>query len=203
MQAPPLPFIPVELNRASGRAFFRLPFSRLPFFLTLAFFLPAAAFSQGFGTIRGDKVVLHRKLPAVIHLTGTTISVKTTAHTAQQNDTAQLLTELLQTNLMKYDKTLTVDENSPNVKIQCTITNFEIPAPQQYTKDDTILVKGKPTAQKRNLLSRVGDSRCGRASDGPRRKNSGFEYAFQPNMRRNMSSRMRRAASPSERWSAH
>ncbi len=50
-------------------------------FLTLAFFLPAARFSQGFGTIRGDKVVLHRKLPAMIHLTGTTISVKTAAHT--------------------------------------------------------------------------------------------------------------------------
>ncbi len=58
------------------------------------------------------------------------------------------MTELLQTNLMKYDKTLTVDENSPNVKIQCTIKNFESPAPQQYTKDDTILVKGKPTVKK-------------------------------------------------------
>jgi hypothetical protein len=156
MQAPPSSFTPVRPNRASGRAFFRLPISRLPFFLTLAFLLPAAAFSQGFGTIRGDKVVLHRKLPAVIHLTGTSISVKTTAHTAQQNDTAQLLTELLQTNLMKYDKTLTVDENSPNVKIQCTITNFEIPAPQQYTKDDTILVKGKPTLKKEIYYHVVG-----------------------------------------------
>lgn len=143
MRIPRFRFTPGRPKRAGGRA------SRLVLpVLVSALFLPAAAFSQGFGTIRGDKVVLHRKLPAVIHLTATTISVKTVPHTAQQADTAQLLTELLQTNLLKYDKTLTVDDNSPNIKVQCTIINFETPAPQQYTKDDTILVKGKPTIKK-------------------------------------------------------
>lgn len=143
MRTPPTRFISALPRRAGGRAFRSLPFS-----LTIALLLPAAAFPQGFGTIKTDKVVLHRKLPAVIHLSATSISVKTTSHQAQPGDTAQLLTEFLQTNLLKYDKTLTIDDTSPNIKIQCTITNFEIPAPQQYTKDDTIFVKGKPTVKK-------------------------------------------------------
>ena len=137
MRKPPTPSVYIKLRCLGGVAVF----------LLALFALSPPAFSQGFGTIKTDKVVLHRKLPAVIHLTATSVSVKTTSHLPPQNDAPQLLTELLQTNLLKYDKTLTVDDNSPNIKIQCTITNFEIPQPQQYTRNDTVLVKGKPTVK--------------------------------------------------------
>jgi hypothetical protein len=124
----------------------------------IAFFLlfPVAAFSQGFGTMKTNKVVLHRKLPAVIHLTATTISIKTTSRVAQQSEAARLLAELLQTDLLKHENSLTVDDNSANVNIFCTITNLDTPPRQTYSRDEPVLEKGKLTQRKKTYFKIAG-----------------------------------------------
>jgi hypothetical protein len=118
--------------------------------------LAAPAFSQGFGMSK-TQVTLRRKLPSVIHLTSTTISVRGAARTPQQNEAAQLIGGLLQTELVKDDHTLTVDNNSPNVKINLTITNLETPQRQTFTRDETDMQKnGKPVVVKKTVYRYIG-----------------------------------------------
>ncbi len=144
MRIPPARFISSRSKCSGGIAFF------------LLFFLASGVYSQGFGGPKSSKVILHRKLPPVIHLASTTVSVKTISHKDQQADAAQLLTQLLQTDLLKNDKSLTVDDNSANVKILCTITNFDAPPRQTYTRDETVIDKGKPALRKRTFFKVSG-----------------------------------------------
>ncbi len=121
----------------------------------LLVFSPAGAHSQGFGVTK-SKVVLHRKLPAVIHLTDTTVSVKALPRTAQQAAAAQLLSELLQTDILKNDNSLRLDMTSPAVVISCTITNFDVPPRQTYSRNEVVFEKGKPVQKPKTYYKVIG-----------------------------------------------
>ncbi|HEX4038090.1 MAG TPA: hypothetical protein VHX37_08530 [Acidobacteriaceae bacterium] len=85
-------------------------------------------FGQGFGMDK-DKVVLHRKLPALIQLPGNRITVKVvTVHPGQVDEAADLQSQLM-TELMKNDSNLQEDDVHPQVTVSCQITEFAHPPP--------------------------------------------------------------------------
>jgi hypothetical protein len=83
--------------------------------------------AQSFGSAR-DKVTLHRKLPALIHLPGTAIKVSIPGQD-MNGDVSYDLQALLETELLKDDPSLHVDDNKPDVTIICTITGYYHPDP--------------------------------------------------------------------------
>ena len=107
----------------------------------------ALAHGQGFtGEITSGKtkkkVVLRRKLPSAIRLTASTFAVKATAHDKAQADVAQSLSDVLETELLKNDHKLRVEKNSPDFVVSCTITHYEIPAPQAFVRNEVVVQKG-------------------------------------------------------------
>lgn len=88
------------------------------------------------------KVVLHRKLPAAIHVTGSTFQVKATARDKSQADMAQSLSDILEAELQKSDTHLRSEKSSPDLLISCAITHFEIPPPQTFSRNEVVLQKG-------------------------------------------------------------
>jgi hypothetical protein len=115
--------------------------------------------AQGFGgSVIGSKqkIVLHRKLPAAIHLTATTFAVKTTARDKAQEDVAQSLSEILETELLKNDTRLHAEKGSPELLISCSITHFEIPPPQSFTRNEVVLQKGHSVEEPRKFYKVTG-----------------------------------------------
>lgn len=105
------------------------------------------AHAQGFtgGITSGKtkkKVVLRRKLPSAVKLTATSFAVHTTAHDKNQADVAQALSDVLETDLLKNDHRLKVEKNSPDFVVACTITHYEIPAPQSFVRNEVVVQKG-------------------------------------------------------------
>jgi hypothetical protein len=88
---------------------------------------------QGFGKLH-KKVTLHRKLPAAVQLSGTTISVKTGAREAKNTEVAQQLTTILETELLKNDSRLQIETGKAATAISCVITNLSIPPVQAVDK---------------------------------------------------------------------
>jgi hypothetical protein len=114
---------------------------------------------QGFaGSVMSSKkkIVLHRKLPAAIHLTATTFAVKTTARDNAQADVAQSLSEILETDLLKNDSKLHAETKSPEFVISCSITHFEIPPPQSFTRNEVVLEKGHSVEEPRKYYKVKG-----------------------------------------------
>lgn len=102
--------------------------------LTIGFVAATGADAQSFGTLAfKDKVTLVRRLPAAVHLTGATIKVKVTGHD-DQSDLIHDLQGLLETELLKDDPQLRVDEGSAATLISCQITSFAHPQPTVTTK---------------------------------------------------------------------
>ena len=91
----------------------------------------APMFGQNFGMAK-TKVVLQRKLPAMMTLPGNTIRVQVDVR-KENADLGRDLGAQLETELLKDNQNLTEDDNSPDTTVYCTITNF---APPQ-----TILIK--------------------------------------------------------------
>lgn len=116
------------------------------------------AHSQGFGTMVHSKkrVFLHRKLPAVIHLTADTFAIKAGSLDKSQADVAQSLSDILETELEKGDHRLRVDTHSPGVVIQCTVNHYEIPPPQSFTRNEVVLEKGHNIEQPKKLYRLSG-----------------------------------------------
>jgi len=83
--------------------------------------------AQSFGATK-EKVVLQRKLPALAHLSGSSIKVKVTAH-KEQADLSPDLEAQLETELLKNDPHLTTSENNPSSVILCEITDYSHPRP--------------------------------------------------------------------------
>ena len=105
------------------------------------------AHAQGFtgGIASGKtkkKVVLRRKLPSAVKLTATSFAVQTTAHDKNQADVAQALSDVLETDLLKNDHRLKVEKNSPDFVVACTVTHYEIPAPQSFVRNEVVVQKG-------------------------------------------------------------
>jgi len=105
--------------------------SALLVLLSLVTALPAQA--QGFGKIK-KKVTLHRRLPAAVHLTGTQIQIKTAARDARGTQAARELADVLEAELLKYDKRLRMEAAKPDTLVSATITSLSVPPPQPATR---------------------------------------------------------------------
>ncbi len=130
--------------------------------------------SQGFGNLGKKKIVLHRKLPPVIQFTGTTFTVKVTAHDQKYQDLTGKLRDLLETELLKDNDKLRADPNSQELAINLTILNFSTPPPQPFTRNEVAMQKGKQVEQpvKYNKITgtlevsyQAREPRAGRALD--------------------------------------
>lgn len=118
--------------------------------LSIGMLAAATAGAQSFGMAK-EKVTLQRKLPALVHLTGTTIKVRVMGHD-DQSDLAHDLQALLETELLKDDPHLRVDEKSPSAVVECQITDYSHPQPTVTAKPSLGVGKG---AQKNEFFTRV------------------------------------------------
>jgi len=112
-----------------------------------------AAHGQAFGASK-DKVILVRKLPAAVHLTGTTIKVKVTGHD-DQSDLVHDLQALLETELLKDDSSLRADENSASTVVTCQVTAYSHPRPTVTTRP--ALTVGKNSGKDQAFTRVTGD----------------------------------------------
>jgi len=122
---------------------FRLQnFLRLLLLVVLAGAISApSARAQGFGN--GKKhVTLHRRLPAAVKLPGAAFEVQVTAHEATNSDVAQTLSDLIPIEIEKNDKNLHEEKNTPDEVISCTVTAFETPPPQSFSRNEVVMQKG-------------------------------------------------------------
>jgi hypothetical protein len=104
--------------------------------------------AQGFDKLgMKKKITLHRKLPAVIHFTGTTFQVEVTSRDPKHADVAAILKDRLETELSKSNPHLQADEKSPELIITCIITSFDQPPDDHFFKNETVMAKGAPNAQ--------------------------------------------------------
>ncbi len=87
----------------------------------------ATSQAQSFGAQK-EKVTLHRKLPALIHLTGSSVKVVVPGQDTA-GDVSYDLQALLETELLKDDPSLHVEANNPDITITCNITGYYHPAP--------------------------------------------------------------------------
>ena len=117
---------------------FVLPFALLG---SLLVFLPCACFAQGFGGISKETVTLHRKLPALFPLTGTDVSVKVTASSANANSLAQNLSPMVETVLQENDHRVTIENAKPQTLISCVITGYVPPSIQNLIRSAPIPTK--------------------------------------------------------------
>jgi tetratricopeptide (TPR) repeat protein len=93
----------------------------------------ASAGAQGFGASK-EKVTLHRKLPAVVHMPGDTIKViVNSADTEEDGSLPYDFQALLETELLKDDPNLREDDN-PATEIICQITEYSHPDPEYTNK---------------------------------------------------------------------
>ncbi len=108
--------------------------------------LSPAVRAQGFGLTK-KTIKLQRKMPAAVHLPGPGFDVQVNAHDAGNADAARMLSDLLTTELQKYDKKLQVKPTGPDEVIHCTIMTFQIPPPVSYTRNEVVFQKGKNASQ--------------------------------------------------------
>jgi hypothetical protein len=106
----------------------------------LCFSAGRAVQAQGFGVAK-DSVTLHRKLPAIFHLTGTAVSVKATGTSASTKPLADQLGTLLETALQHNDSRITIESKGAQTVITCTITSYSVPKIQTLTRENTSLTK--------------------------------------------------------------
>ncbi len=119
------------------------------------------AHAQGFtgGITSGKtkkKVVLRRKLPSAIQLNASSFAVKAAAHDKAQADVAQSLSDVLETDLLKNDHKLRVEKNSPDFVVSCTITHYEIPAPQSFVRNEVVVQKGHNLEEPKKFYKMTG-----------------------------------------------
>jgi hypothetical protein len=97
----------------------------------------APAGAQSFGAAK-EKVTLHRKLPALIHLNGGGIKVDVPGQDTM-GDVSYDLQALLETELLKDDPSLHEDSTNPETTIVCSITGYYHPAPTVTTRPSVTL----------------------------------------------------------------
>jgi len=101
-------------------------------FLGAGVLVTVQAGAQSFGAAK-EKVTLHRKLPALIHLTGSSIKVVVPGSDST-GDVSYDLQALLETEILKDDPSLRVEANNPDNILTCSITNFSHPPPSVTTR---------------------------------------------------------------------
>ncbi len=140
-----------ELLRMAPIKNVRRPFLNPRALLILLLFAQFAGLSteagaQGWGLAK-KTIKLQRKMPAAVHLPGPAFDVQVNSHDASNADAARMLSDLLTTELQKYDKKLQVKSTSPDEVIHCTIMTFTIPAPVPYTRNEVVFQKGRNVEQ--------------------------------------------------------
>ncbi len=116
--------------------------------------LPVQA--QSFGMAK-TKVVLQRKLPALVKLPGKTIRVRVTSAHQNTDVVSSDLQSQLTTELLKNDPTLQEEENNPAVTISCQITSYAHPQPIVTQRNvPTTSMTGKTTTQAQNFTRITG-----------------------------------------------
>ena len=103
--------------------------------------------AQGFG-LNKKTVKLQRKMPAAVHLPGPGFDVQVNAHDAGNADSARMLSDLLTTELQKYDKKLQVKATSPDEFDPLHDHDVsDSPACVLYVRNEVVLQKGKSVEQ--------------------------------------------------------
>src|SRR5580692_6166351 len=108
--------------------------------------------AQSFGAAK-EKVTLHRKLPALIHLPGSSIKVVVPGQDSA-GDVAYDLQALLETELLKDNPGLRVDPNNPDTILTCNITGFYHPGPE-VTNRQSVGVTGLSNQQFTRLSGKL------------------------------------------------
>jgi len=121
--------------------------------MSMGLFAATAGRAQSFGMAK-EKVTLVRKLPAAVHLTGTTIKVKITGHD-DQSDLVHDMQALLETELLKDDPRLRVDEGGAATIINCQITAYAHPQPTVTTRPS--LTVGKNPGKNQSFTRVTGE----------------------------------------------
>ena len=125
-------------------------------FLLLSFAAAAPQIrAQGFGLTK-KSIRLQRKMPATVHLPGPGFEVQVNAHDATNADAARMLSDLLTTELQKYDKNLQLKTSSPDEIIHATVMTFQIPPPTPFTRNEVVLQKGQNLEQPRQYYKVTG-----------------------------------------------
>src|SRR5665213_1943938 len=105
----------------------------------------AAAGAQSFGLpLMKSKTTLQRKLPALVQLPGTTVTIVVTGHSGT-SDLVQDFKSMLGSELVKDDPRLSVEDHGADSTIACVITEFVHPAPT--TSQRAGIANGKAPAQ--------------------------------------------------------
>jgi hypothetical protein len=133
------------------------PFALL-FVCALAWAPCSLAQSFGGGLSGKKKITLHRKLPAAVKLTSiTSFNVSANARAKGQEDVAQSLSDILETEILKNDKRLRSEKTSPDLLISGTITHFEIPPPQTSVRSETVIQNGRAVQVPKQYYRLVGE----------------------------------------------
>ena len=128
--------------------------------VVVCLFLTPGAWPQGFSGTLGNKktIILHRKLPAAVKLTGiSTFSVVGNAKSKDQADVAQNLSEILVTEIQKDDRRLQEEKNNADLVISCTITHYEVPPPQTSTRSESVLQNGHMVQVPKQYYRLIGE----------------------------------------------
>jgi len=97
----------------------------------------ASAGAQSFGSAK-DKVTLHRKLPALVHLPGSSIKVVVPG-SDNSGDVSYDLQALLETEILKDDPSLRVEPNNPDNTLTCSVTGYYHPGATITTRPSMTL----------------------------------------------------------------
>lgn len=101
-----------------------------------------AAGAQSFGLpLMKAKVTLQRKLPALVHLPGTSVKLLVTGH-AGMGDLTTDFKSMLGSELLKDDPRLRIEDAGADSTIDCLITEFQHPAPTTSTRPGMATKKG-------------------------------------------------------------
>ena len=122
--------------------------------MSVAALLPPLLPAQGFGKSK-KTVTLERRLPALVHVTANSYSVKVAARNPQYRDVAEKLQTIVETELAKYNRKLTVDTQKPDMVISLNIINFSVPQPIAVQNTSTPITFGKKNNQPRQQQTSV------------------------------------------------
>jgi hypothetical protein len=117
--------------------------------------LSNAVRAQGFGSMRKKTIKLQRKLPAAVHLPGNAIDVRVTSHDPAYADLTDTFSDLVATDLQKYDHNLHVTKTGADATISCTILEFQTPKPTPFTRTDVAIQNKKGVPEQQNQYYKV------------------------------------------------
>ena len=102
------------------------------------------------------KVFLHRKLPSAVHLQASSFVIRAEAREKSQSEVAGSLADILETELESKNRELHVDKQAPELVITCTVTRYDVPPPQSFTRNEVVLEKGHQLEEPKKFYRLAG-----------------------------------------------